>query len=609
MAVTETWVECTLEWAYWVNPETFQMPRVNERVPLGSVVIAKERVPGQRYLQIDYHRASEAGLESLDGKAAASAVLLEQMIVFMRDRGFPPHTSVKKRLKSGAVELSYSPSEYDRFTLKLTEELLGEPVQDFLDGLEEPEDGVNDDWCIEAAKSGRAKCRSCSEKIAAGELRLGEKTEYEGRISYRWHHLECAQEEVRDLTKIKGYGELDDDQRASLEPEEVSKEPTPEPTEPPAEKAPLKKAVPAPTKSAHKCVLKVKAHDLLWATWLERKPLKTRPLPFKPEDLWAMKFPFEYRKWTELVNKSVPFRISFEEALFWLVNPWPKPDTRELHMELWEKHKNELSYPLTMEQFANVVEQQLQFREPRMEQREGVAPFYKTKIAVKMALLSVEDFRQTLSGGGGYLVCVWPFLTQKELESLREFVRPKLKTPDGRDAEAYAHWALAGTLGMHEEVEKVVESWEDRDDIPLSDFTAAVMILGQSSPQKIHHAFSRLNLNPALCGSEYGTDHDDFGRRYLACTQDQGLDIMVTGVNYAATKKEAKRRFRLLAMVLSPANVRPMLEIAEESEVPDMAQKWLMKHHEFTMPEMQRLVAEGDDYASTAEEILEYLGV
>lgn len=470
------------------------------------------------------------------------------------------------------------------------------------------ESEITDDWCVEAAKSGRAKCRTCSEKIAAGDLRLGEKTEYEGHVSYRWHHLECAIEQICDLARIKGYAELTQEQRASLEPADEGPTVAPETDETIAEEPIQKKTQPAASKSEHKCELKVKAHDLLWATWRKRKPLKVRPLAFKPDELWAMKFPHEYRKWTELLNKSVPFRISFEEALFWLLDPWPDAKTRAPHTELWEKLKDELSYPLTMDQFASVVQQGDQFREQR-RQREGDAPFYKTRVPVKMALLSVEDFRQTLSGGRGYLTCVWPFLTQKELESLRDYVRPKLRTPDDRDAEAYAYWPLAATLGMHEEVERVVESWEDEDEIPLSDFTAAVMILGQSSPEKIHHAFSRLNLNPAVCGSEYGTDHDDFGRRYLACTEDQGLDILLYAVNYAATKKEAKRLFRLLAMVLSPVNVRPMLEIAEESEVPDLAQKWLMKHHEFTIPEMQRLIAEGDDYASTAEEILEYLGV
>jgi hypothetical protein len=47
---------------------------------------------------------------------------------------------------------------------------------------------------IEPASSGRAKCRGCSERIAAGELRFGERLPNpfaEGEMT-QWFHLECA---------------------------------------------------------------------------------------------------------------------------------------------------------------------------------------------------------------------------------------------------------------------------------------------------------------------------------------------------------------------------------------------------------------------------------
>ena len=48
---------------------------------------------------------------------------------------------------------------------------------------------------IEAAKSGRASCRTCKKPIAKGELRLGEEVANQfaaGEMTYVWHHLECA---------------------------------------------------------------------------------------------------------------------------------------------------------------------------------------------------------------------------------------------------------------------------------------------------------------------------------------------------------------------------------------------------------------------------------
>lgn len=47
---------------------------------------------------------------------------------------------------------------------------------------------------IEAASSGRAKCRGCSERIAAGELRFGERLPNpfaDGEMTH-WFHLDCA---------------------------------------------------------------------------------------------------------------------------------------------------------------------------------------------------------------------------------------------------------------------------------------------------------------------------------------------------------------------------------------------------------------------------------
>lgn len=48
---------------------------------------------------------------------------------------------------------------------------------------------------IEAAKTGRASCRSCKKPIGKGELRVGEEVPNafsDGDMTFNWHHLECA---------------------------------------------------------------------------------------------------------------------------------------------------------------------------------------------------------------------------------------------------------------------------------------------------------------------------------------------------------------------------------------------------------------------------------
>lgn len=65
---------------------------------------------------------------------------------------------------------------------------------------------------IEVAKSGRATCRGCRQKIAKDVCRFGEEVpnmfSEEGGTTFRWYHLECAAKgklanEVRDA--LKGY--------------------------------------------------------------------------------------------------------------------------------------------------------------------------------------------------------------------------------------------------------------------------------------------------------------------------------------------------------------------------------------------------------------------
>lgn len=47
---------------------------------------------------------------------------------------------------------------------------------------------------IEEARSGRASCRTCKEKIEKGILRFGEEvpSQFSEGPSYQWHHLPCA---------------------------------------------------------------------------------------------------------------------------------------------------------------------------------------------------------------------------------------------------------------------------------------------------------------------------------------------------------------------------------------------------------------------------------
>jgi hypothetical protein len=74
---------------------------------------------------------------------------------------------------------------------------------------------------IEPASSGRAKCRACGAKIAAGELRFGERLPNpfadEGGEMTHWYHLPCAAyrrpEAFLELMQSEGAPAIDNSER------------------------------------------------------------------------------------------------------------------------------------------------------------------------------------------------------------------------------------------------------------------------------------------------------------------------------------------------------------------------------------------------------------
>ena len=47
-------------------------------------------------------------------------------------------------------------------------------------------------YVVELAKSGRAGCKACKQKIAKDTIRLGVECEGDWGTYYRWHHLTCV---------------------------------------------------------------------------------------------------------------------------------------------------------------------------------------------------------------------------------------------------------------------------------------------------------------------------------------------------------------------------------------------------------------------------------
>ncbi|MBD3404566.1 MAG: hypothetical protein GF411_00345 [Candidatus Lokiarchaeota archaeon] len=218
------WVEYEADWAYWINPVTFRMPRVKKAVPEGVIVLTKERETldtGQSIITTKYGVAKEDGVKSIS-KNSATTIILQQMIKYMKERNaYPTNTEIVREYANGNVELEYKPSNYDRFVIKISPEILGDDVIQFLDSLADASDidGMPDPWKVEPAKSGRSTCRTCEQMISKGGLRIGEPSYYDGKLTYKWHHLECGKDFLRGvpLEKLAGYDELSPDEKRELE--------------------------------------------------------------------------------------------------------------------------------------------------------------------------------------------------------------------------------------------------------------------------------------------------------------------------------------------------------------------------------------------------------
>ncbi|CAN0543245.1 unnamed protein product [Ectocarpus sp. 8 AP-2014] len=65
-------------------------------------------------------------------------------------------------------------------------------------------------YVCEIAKTSRAMCRRCDEKITKGALKIGVVTEGSWGPSTQWHHLMCTVFKVTTPEEVEGYGDLDD---------------------------------------------------------------------------------------------------------------------------------------------------------------------------------------------------------------------------------------------------------------------------------------------------------------------------------------------------------------------------------------------------------------
>ncbi|MFX1579992.1 MAG: PARP-type zinc finger-containing protein [Promethearchaeota archaeon] len=215
------WVEIAAEWAYWIDPESFNLKRVKKRAPVGAVIIVKsrERIDDERtYVDSSFGLITEIGIAEFSKKEARE-ILSRQFIELTRwKKQWPPHTSIKKTLSSGDVEINYEPTEYDSFKLLVTHQMIDSDPSEYLKRLKKHEAPQTPLWKVETAKSGRSRCRSCNDVILEGRFRIGEPYFYEGNLSYKWYHPRClvSSLDMDEIGNLDGYKALRPEEKLRL---------------------------------------------------------------------------------------------------------------------------------------------------------------------------------------------------------------------------------------------------------------------------------------------------------------------------------------------------------------------------------------------------------
>ena len=140
--------------------------------------------------------------------------------------------------KSNAVKYEMKFSDYVDFNIVIEpKDLEVDDVSQYITGLPieklkeekfiKTESGIisSDPWKVELAKSSRASCRTCGEKIEKQTIRIGQPSYYQDHLSYKWHHLACIKSFDEGNTLI-GLDELDDDEKERVNAKLFSKQDT-----------------------------------------------------------------------------------------------------------------------------------------------------------------------------------------------------------------------------------------------------------------------------------------------------------------------------------------------------------------------------------------------
>jgi hypothetical protein len=157
-------------------------------------------------------------------KKTISILLKNALVDYIKNNGLNDNFELIEKgivKKNNSVKYEIKFSEYLSFIISIEPgELETENVSDYLANLPiqkvnkekaklsgESSSESSDPWKVELAKSSRAACKTCKQKIEKETIRVGEPSYYQDHLSYKWHHLDCMKN-FNENNKLDGIEDL-----------------------------------------------------------------------------------------------------------------------------------------------------------------------------------------------------------------------------------------------------------------------------------------------------------------------------------------------------------------------------------------------------------------
>lgn len=365
---------------------------------------------------------------------------------------------------------------------------------------------------------------------------------------------------------------------------------------------------------ARKGTIHLQQEDFKWCTWISRVVNLRRP-EFAPFDrATALKrfeeMPNDGYKWLAAVRRKYgsPLKLSREDAEFWWRaldqfsqmpaariysdrenNPSTKQAKDKIHSYLQVVRLSGDITTADMDRLFNHACHQYS-NEPLVDQLAFLLcamcpPWdliqYASGQQQELAYCIMHHFREQ----------VMPYLLEKDVEFLRNWVRPQLVPSSWhayhtRKSSVRTLYLVAAFLGLSEEIEALLATFPDGSTSSAA-FPQA-LVLSLSSQQKVIDHGTRLNLSlvvvPRLSATKINPE-EEFLRGWLAATGSDALDLVVNSIFKAYSKEEVERRFKVLALIDDAALVPAMVQLFDTAAAP-LARTWLETRPWWSVPHL-----------------------